>query len=75
MENLVDRGAWQATVPGVAESGTTEATSHTSKILVPIPLVPEIIPNKFALWKAATIDTEILIVFCFCSQDFRITYV
>ena len=26
LESPMDRGAWQATVPGVAESGTTEAT-------------------------------------------------
>ena len=25
----MDRGAWQATVPRVAESDTTEVTSHT----------------------------------------------
>ena len=29
LENPMDRGAWQATVPRVAESDTTEATSHT----------------------------------------------
>ena len=29
LENPVDRGAWQATVHRVAESDTTEATSHS----------------------------------------------
>ena len=29
LENPKDRGAWQATAHGVAESDTTEATSHT----------------------------------------------
>ena len=34
LENSLDRGAWQATVPGFAESGTTEHVStHTYKIL------------------------------------------
>ena len=29
LENVRDRGAWQAVVCGVTESDTTEATSHT----------------------------------------------
>ena len=29
LENLMDRGAWKATVYRVAESGTTEVTWHT----------------------------------------------
>ena len=29
LENLLDRGAWQATVHGVTELDTIEATSHT----------------------------------------------
>ena len=34
LENSLDRGAWQATVPGFAESDTTEHVStHTYKIL------------------------------------------
>lgn len=32
---------------------------------MPTPLVLEIIPNKFALWKVAKIYAEILIVFLF----------
>ena len=28
LENSIDRGAWQATVHSVAESGTTEMTEH-----------------------------------------------
>ena len=28
LENTMDRGAWWATVPGVTESETTEATEH-----------------------------------------------
>ena len=29
LENLLDRGAWPATIHRVAESDTTEATQHT----------------------------------------------
>ena len=31
LENPVDRGTWQATVHGVAESGTTEQLTHTHR--------------------------------------------
>ena len=30
LENHIDRVAWQATVPRVARTGTTEATLHTA---------------------------------------------
>ena len=29
LENPMDRGAWQATVHGIAESGSTEQLTHT----------------------------------------------
>ena len=32
MGNSMDRGAWQATVHGIAELGTTEVTEHTHTI-------------------------------------------
>ena len=32
LENAMDRGAWQATVHGVAESGMTETTEHATQI-------------------------------------------
>ena len=34
LENPMDRGAWWATVRGVTESDTTEATEHASKKLI-----------------------------------------
>ena len=35
LENPVDRGAWQATVHKVAESDTTEVTSHAMMLSLP----------------------------------------
>ena len=32
LENSMDRGAWQATVPRVAESDTTKVTEHVHSI-------------------------------------------
>ena len=34
LENLMDRGAWRATVHSLAESDTTEATQHACIVLL-----------------------------------------
>ena len=33
LENPIDKGAWQASVPGAAESDMTEATEHARMTL------------------------------------------